>query len=242
MPTSSFVKRSTLTASAVSLIVTSVFCPSPSHAAIVNGEFDTGDFSGWSAIGNTSIQTSSYASDPTEGTYQALVSTVGDTAAPADLETFLGLLPGSLDNIGGSIAQGSAIKQTFTADAGQTLTFRWNFLTDEATPSQFFNDFSFVTIGSLSKLADTSSAFVTSKTTFNKETGFQTFSYTIPTTDTYALGIGVTNVGDAFGTSGLLVDNVSLSSTPVPEPNSAWVTLAFSVLTIGAVVKRRGEG
>ena len=144
----------------------SLFGSSPAQAAIVNGSFETGDFSQWNTIGNTSIQTSAYGTGPSKGTYDALLST-GETSpvTATSLEDFVGLLPGSLNSVGnGDTFQGSAIKQTFSANAGQVLTFDWDFLTNEATPSQFFNDFSFVNISSsagkvsLSKLADTSSA------------------------------------------------------------------------------------
>ena len=253
MSTSTFRKRSTLTAGAASLIVSSIF-GSPSQAAIINGSFETGDFSQWNTIGNTSIQTSAYGSGPTAGTYDALLSTGEATPVPVNsLEDFVGLLPGSLNGIGdGDTFQGSAIKQTFNANAGQVLTFDWDFLTNEATPSQFFNDFSFVNISSasnitLSKLADTSSAFTSSPTrnytdtnkSFASETGFQTFSYTIPTTGEYSLGIGATNAGDPYGVSGVLIDNVKLSSTPVPEPGLEWGVFALGALGIGSALKRR---
>jgi hypothetical protein len=44
--------------------------------------------------------------------------------------------------------EGSAIKQTFTANAGQTLSFSWNFLTNESVGNDAnpnFNDFAFAT-------------------------------------------------------------------------------------------------
>lgn len=236
MSTSRLVKRSII-ASVVSLTgLTNVF-PS-AHAAIINGGFESG-FDSWTTIGDTSIQ-STYGGEAPKRTYQALVST-GDTAAyTSDLEIFLGLTTGSLDSVGnGETSLGSAIKQTFTANAGHVLTLKWNFLTSEATPSQFFNDFAFVTVGSLSKLADTSSEFVLSTTPFDKETGLQTFSYVVPTTGTYSLGLGAIDVGDSFNSSGLLVDSVVLSSTPVPEPNSALSLLALGVLGIGSLLKCR---
>lgn len=233
--------RSTLIASAVSLIgLTSVFSSTSAQAAIVNGSFETNDFTGWTTIGDASTKTSAYGSTPTAGTYQALLLATpqANTAVPADLESFLGLTTGSLDN--GQTSQGSAIEQTFTGLAGQVLTFNWNFLTSDATPANpNFNDFSFVTIGSLSKLADTTSTFVASKTSFSKETGYKTFSYTIPTTGSYTLGIGVANLGDTFGNAGILVDNVTLASTPVPEPNAAWGILAFGVFGFGSMLKRQ---
>lgn len=252
MSNSPFVKHSALTAGTLSLIgLASVFCSNPSQAAILNGGFETGNFNEWKTTGNTTIQTSAYGSGPTEGKSQALLSTAEDNAVSSlDLETFLGLPSGSLDGVGnGETFRGSAIQQTFAANAGQVLTFDWNFLTNEGTPSPFFNDFSFVTIGSLSKIADTSSTFALSPTAsytdtnkrFESETGFKTFSYTIPTTGSYTLGIGVTNVGDPYGSSGVLVDKVALSSpsTSIPEPNSAFSLLAFGALGMGSLLKSK---
>ena len=43
------------------------------------------------------------------------------------------------------------------------------------------------------------------------ETGFDTFSFTIPTTGTYTLGVGVVDVGVADTLSALLLDNVVLT-------------------------------
>ncbi|KYC40909.1 hypothetical protein WA1_25170 [Scytonema hofmannii PCC 7110] len=196
--------------------------PEPSvNPTIINGSFESSDFTAWTTIGATSIQKSAFGSGLIEGTSQALLSTAGATFSDAIIETFLGLEAGSLDNLGnGGVIQGSAIRQTFTANAGDILTFNWNFLTNEKAQVFPFNDFSFVSISSLSELADTTfSSSVTSLTTqFFDETGFQTFSFTIPTTGTYTLGLGVADVGDNTIDSGLLVDNVTLTSVP----GSTW--------------------
>jgi hypothetical protein len=42
---------------------------------IVNGSFGTGDFTGWSTIGNTSVVTSDFGISSTNGPYQAFLST-----------------------------------------------------------------------------------------------------------------------------------------------------------------------
>jgi hypothetical protein len=42
---------------------------------IVNGSFGTGDFTGWSTIGNTSVVTSQFGVSPVNGSFQALLST-----------------------------------------------------------------------------------------------------------------------------------------------------------------------
>jgi hypothetical protein len=229
--------------------------PEPStNATFLNGGFEIGNFAGWTTLGETSIETAGFGSGPTEGTFQALLLTGGATFSGSIIEEFLRLEAGSLDNLGnsldfipfpgGSATQGSAIRQTFTANAGDTLTFNWNFLTNDAVfPS--FNDFSFVSISSLSELADTMfPAVISPMTQFFQETGFQTFSFTIPTTETYTLAIGVTDWRDSTVDSGLFVDNVTLTSVPnpitsVPEPTSVLSVLAFGALGAGSVFKRK---
>jgi len=223
--------------------------PEPStNATLINGGFETGDFTGWTTLGETSIETSAFGSGPTQGTSQASLSTEGAAFAGSIIEEFLGLDPGSLDNLGTSLdflpfpggvaSQGSAIRQTFTANAGDLLTFDWNFLTNDPSLFPTFNDFSFVSISSLSDLASTTfPAVISPMTRFFQETGFQPFSFTIPTTGTYTLGIGVTDWRDTTKDSVLLVDNVQLAS--VPEPTSTLGLLAFGALGAGSVLKRK---
>jgi len=185
-----------------------------------NGGFETGNFSSWQTVGDTSIETAGFGSSPTEGTYQALLTNGGGSVSDTDLETFLGLTLGSLDGLGnGDATEGTAIKQTVTVSAGTQLSFDWNFLTNEDTPSNTFNDFSFVSIVSntLDTLADTNDAFVTSATSFNQETGFNSFSYTFSTAGTYTIGVGVVDVQDTSIPSALLVDNFSFTGNVSTE-------------------------
>ena len=48
---------------------------SVTSGSIINGSFGTGDFTGWSTIGNTSIVNSSFGIVPSSGQYEALLST-----------------------------------------------------------------------------------------------------------------------------------------------------------------------
>ena len=125
------------------------------------------------------------------------------------------------------------------------LSFHWNFLTNEDTtaPDKAFNDFAFFSLKSTpTKLADLFSSFTTSSTAFASETGFQTFSITLPATETYTLGFGVANVGDQFIDSGLLVDNVQLTAAAVPEPSSLVMVSSGLLLLLGySVWRRRGH-
>jgi hypothetical protein len=89
-------------------------------------------------VRKTSVKTASFVVTPVNGNYQALLQTcvfIGacDDNQPLananDLESFLGLSGNQLSNL--SVVEGSAIKQSITANAGDTLSFSWNFLTDE---------------------------------------------------------------------------------------------------------------
>ncbi|NEO73261.1 PEP-CTERM sorting domain-containing protein [Moorena sp. SIO3H5] len=246
----------TLCSGTVSLVSAATLLSANPALAIVNGSFETGDFTEWSTIGDTSIETEAFGSGPTDGDFQALLSTgvfnifpvtVPVTVPVSDIETFLGLTAGSLATIPNlpnvdTPTEGSAIQQTFTAHAGDVLTFDWNFLTNEFTSSfdpAVFNDFSFVSIAKMvDGLADTNSPlFIDSLTDFNEETGFQSFSYTFETSGTYSLGLGVLDEDDTIVGSGLLIDNVEL--TPVPEPASILGLLALSALGTGAALKKK---
>ena len=159
----------------------------------------------------------------------AEVGAVNDAA----LEAFLGLGAGDIDAIVTTndvlfgAREGSAIKQTFFANAGAVLSFDWNFLTNELLPINDTNDTAFWTIipGGANFLADTFSAFIPAATVLDAQTGFQTVNFVIPATGFYTLGFAVVDVSDLALGSVLLVDNVQV----VPEP--AMVTLAAVALT-----------
>ncbi|MBD2533287.1 PEP-CTERM sorting domain-containing protein [Nostoc flagelliforme FACHB-838] len=183
---------------------------------VINGNFETGTFSNWRTIGDNRIETAALGTGTSEGTFQALLTTgasaSGGAVEQADIEEFLNLPSGLLDNIAnGDVTEGSAIKQTFTANAGDVLTFDWNFLTNEGIPS-FFNDFAFFSVNPFAlELADTNSPFSsTSAVGFNQETGFQTITVGIAQSGTYTLSFGVVDVSDSVVDSALIVDNIQV--------------------------------
>jgi hypothetical protein len=73
-----------------------------------------------------------------------------------ELANFLHIGVNDLNNLG-EVYEGSAISTTFTENAGDVLSFDWNFMTDDIQ-SEGFNDFAFVTLSQAghTKLADTS--------------------------------------------------------------------------------------
>ncbi len=235
---STLVKNSTLTVGVLGLLSSTVLVAVPSQAAVINGSFENGP-TGWERTGTAALLTDAAGVDPTDGSTQAGLTTQSRISTNS-LEEFLGLSTGSLNSLGNGLATGGgAIKQTFTATAGDVISFDWNFLTNEATPNASYNDFAFVSLNGLTELADTTSAFFDSSTLFRQETGYQTTSFTIATAGTYTLGFGVVNVGDSRVPSGLLVDNVRTET--VPEPASMLGILAFGALGGKKLLKRKQQ-
>jgi hypothetical protein len=220
-----------------------------SHAAVVNGSFETGNFFDWNTSGQASVETSSFGVTPVNGNYQALLQTcvfIGacDDNQPltnaSNLESFLSLSGNELSNL--FVTEGSAIKQTITANAGDVFSFSWNFLTDEDAANVDYSDFAFFTLNNtLYSLADTQSIFPVnpSFSHLKKETGYQTYTIPISVSGDYILGFGVVDVdktggGDNTINSALLVDNIKLTNiAKVPEPDTIFGLL----LTLGLAIK-----
>jgi hypothetical protein len=220
----------------------SVVATLPAQAGVINGGFETGTLSSWNSIGNASVVTSAFGEGPTGGVDQALVQGGSGDADPASaLEDFLGVPEGSLAlvDIGSngevSVAGGSAIEQTFSAKSGDTLTFTWNFITDEQPPS-VFDDFAFWSLNSSVSVLATANDPGLVPFNFDLQTGFETASVIIPTAGTYTLALGVANVTDNGGSPQLLVDDVTLTSAPEP---SYTVLLGVALAVCGMVRLRR---
>ncbi|KAF3884363.1 MULTISPECIES: PEP-CTERM sorting domain-containing protein [Nostocales] len=210
--------RSTLIANAVSIISLASLLLVPSQAAVINGNFDN-DLKNWEAKGSVNL---------IDG--QALMSAYGDDVTV--VETFLELSDGTLNAVNRtSAANGSAIKQTITVNAGDILSFNWKFQGGDYLP---FNDFSFYSINSIAyKLAD-----IAQVGSF-EESSSQTF-HTFQTAGTYTIGFGVLNALDTSGTSFLAIDNVKVSSTTtVPEPASIIGILTISAISGTSALKRK---
>jgi hypothetical protein len=123
-------------------------------------------------------------------------------------------------------SSGSAIKQSFYGNAGDTISFDWNYITSDG----YNYDFCFMALTSMDlmfvqKLAGNVTLgtlppgdipLIPSATIFLNETGFDTYSFKLATSGTYTLGLGVVQVRDTSYDSGLIIDNFKI--TPVPEP------------------------
>lgn len=216
--------RLSLIGSLVGISLASVFGAASSATASTNrgnaciiSDFNN-DFRNWQAIGHQYLETIKSPNTPGMRNQVAFIDTFSaQTANIIDLAKFLGVESERL-NERGEVFEGSAMKTSFTVEAGDTLTFDWNFLSDDFHAQN--NDFAFFTLSTLEdiKLADTFSSFSNSlnnPTSFLRQTGFNTASYTFATAGTYTFGVGVVDVGDGSVDSGLMIDNVVLSRPPL---------------------------
>jgi hypothetical protein len=204
----------------------------------------TGDFSGFSTIGDTSMQASQLWTTTINSADGAGYTPLSGVSAvtTANLAGFEGVTTTALNNLAAPIGvgEGSGLVQTLSLSAGATVTFTWDFKTAEDASGK---DYAFYT---LHPANDMSSSLVTKIAgpadatiplglgTFNHETGFQTKTITVPSTGNWLLGFGVADANNLLGTDSALVMS---SMTVVPEP---WAWSLVSGLALGgfAFVRR----
>jgi hypothetical protein len=206
-------------------------------AALTNGGFETGDFTGWNTLGDDSIQTLGTGFNPPQGNDVAFLNNdpsgnniYDGTAATTNvgaLDSFSGLSAGTLEGLG--VTSGSAITQSFTTSGG-ALSFEYNFLTNETPATN--QDFAYVTLsgpgitgteifeianptspaGTPPPLTSAQSGIYSYLSGVGTETGYDPYTIAGLTAGTYTVSFGVTNVTDNNGSSGLLIDSVTAPS------------------------------
>jgi PEP-CTERM motif len=205
------------------MAVCAVSNPLFAHAAVVNGGFETGDLTGWTLVGSGQSTGSGIGVTPTAGSFQGYIETTGNfTALAPAVVASLGVGGIAIAGLGaGAPTNGTGLSQDVMVSAGDTLSFDWNFLTDELNEAATFNDFGFFTIdGSALLLASRNSSTydtVLPPAGFDGQTDWATQTYTFTSAGLHKLGFGVFNVGDSGHNSVLLLDAVSIG---VPEPSS----------------------
>jgi len=241
---------------------------SKAGAQITNPSFETGDYTGYTTPdGNATVETASTAGEtPTNGTFEAEIQTtgtaptgttsVGSPSTPdtvANLDTYLGIGT-TLASSPNNFFNGSAFKQTFSANAGSTLSFDADFLTDEpaagGNPDQAF---AFLLNGSTIDDSVSLGAPAQALTPvgvldpYTTQTGYSTFTFAasdFTSTGSYTIGFVVLNGGGTGAVkSAELVDNLVLTMGPggpgggggssVPLPAGAWAGLLGAALALG---------
>ncbi|MEM2123270.1 MAG: hypothetical protein QXE79_06500, partial [Candidatus Bathyarchaeia archaeon] len=227
--------RILLSAKILICFITLLLClTSPAFAQPVNGGFETGDLTGWTAQGNVEVlQANNFnpSITPPEGKLFALLST-GPNNSPAPDN-------GDLDGDGNPDNDITILSQTFTSGAG-TLSFKWGWLTDEEDEETIYDDFFMVRLdgiiilsGSVDKTPEqspfpnistddiaysvTSSGPTDGSYFGDGRSEFQTFSYSI-TAGTHTIEFVVADAGNHNVDSGLLVDDITVPLAPLPKP------------------------
>lgn len=228
--------------------------------------FESGTLTGWTSLGTTGVVTTGAVGLPAfASAYQGAVlsgvileldpsdpiaGTSGVPASGADVAAFVGVPLGDLEALAPGVSyQGSAIQRTLTVASGDVLSFRWNFATNEVV-GEGINDYSFVSIvsGQALLLADVlSPAQVAGGTVFHTQTGWQEFTYTFASAGSVTLSLGCINDSDEMYASALLLDCITLDTTPVvnlPPTCSRDLTAAqsdFIEVSPGAFVVTAGD-
>ena len=230
------------------------------HAVVIEGFESTLLVQGSNAKGDASIQGVYFGINPTELSKQLLLTTIGNAdvgagygsqsgtnAVPVNgtsgLAAFFGIPTTTINNgVGANGTEGSGFKESFGFSAGDTLSFNYDFMTQEPTTGGA-KDFAFVVLldnvgnvvqySVIANYANATLATSGAGNPFGNETGYQTFQLTVPTTGSYTLGFGVVDTGNAAtdtNPSGLLVDNIQV--TAVPEPTTIAFSIAGAVLLV----------
>jgi len=248
---------------------------------LTNGNFATGDLTGWSTLGSGAVVGAQGSIVPTTGSYQAQIGSGKDDSGGAEAVPAFGFaklgsvhrsargarpkvshpgnpsptdpdfadvpeatLESTLNLPAGAIAtalpnnlaptNGSAIYQTFSATAGTTLSFQWNFATNEIIPSSWDAALYSLQVGSnqakVFELADTTQSSVVSlaaggASPFTSMTGYKTAAVVLPSTGTYTVGFISMQTGDDEVSSATYISNVQAGtgggSSPTPAP-AGW--------------------
>jgi hypothetical protein len=217
---------------AATLALLTLYLTSSAEATVINGGFESGRFDGWLTKGAATVDGPKFRRRAPFGRFQALLETGRTEVLKEDLETFLGFDPG-LDDPHFVPTRGAAIKQTFPASRGDAIDFEAIFLTDETPGDPQFRDFAFVRLEGPHPVPETRRIDVAAEGFVESEPdiGFAreipwSGRFTIASAGRYTLSIGVLDVTDFLGESGLLIDLSHGRAVPIPGPGGLILLVA----------------
>ncbi len=172
------------------------------------------EFSAWSASGDAALvdDVAFLTNAFSNGTDDAvnLNNSGTDPLTTVSLEAFVGLSGGDFLVAGYDISEGTAIKQTFGVLAGDSITFAWQYLTNDIN-----FDLAFIVLnGVVSSLVDGSSTLPGSSYGYSNTVSGTYTSAPFASDTTVTLSIGVADTGDFSTSSALRVTSI------IPEPSS----------------------
>lgn len=115
---------------------------------------------------------------------------------------------------------GSGASQTVNVVTGQHVTFQFDLATASNTAAAGFQDFAYYTFnGTTTLLANENSATVANSDIYigGFRRGFQTVDFVSSVTGPVTLGFGVVNVGDGNTGTALLLDNIRVAGSLIPN-------------------------
>lgn len=229
---------------------------------VINGGFESGDFTNWAVVGDTTVvgeaYTSAGTSTPVSGLYQAQLRSGGATAS--QLAAFLGVAETAIEaaNWNVNAVAGAAIRTVVTASAGDTISFHWRFfvedyyqlyglqwhpLDEDYLP---YDDFAVLVVvgpavNTVTRIVSAATLGAGSGPTLS---GWRTVEFVFPVGGTFALGFAAMHTANGGPDTILFVDGEGGSvNSNVPEPSS--LKLCFvgfaSALAAAAHSRRRGR-
>lgn len=224
----------------------------PTESTLIGVQPVSPAFAGWSTAGDVSaldehtlLLTTAYDATDDAGTSAVVGSGAIAAQQPRGVEELAGLAIGALDTtIDGVLHQaqeGSVISRTLWVSAGDTLSFRWQLLSNE-DPLSGLPDLAFVTLGGqLIELGSASIADQPGSAGFQHGSGWMTFTHTFTGTSSLALNnielaLGVVDRGDTSTSSALAIQGLAV--TPVPEPTT-WGLMASGLMVCGGLAAAR---